>query len=356
MTGKNTTHYLAKVFDENVIFSMTDLDGVITYASKAFCKISGYSIDELIGHPHSIIRHPDMSTEIFKKLWDSLKQHKEWSGEVKNRKKDGSYYWVIANISSEYDENGEHIGYRAIRHDITAQKKIETLKIEYEKRNELLEKQFDEKIIEVIKLNQDIKNSQKEIIFTMGTIGESRSRETGFHVKRVAEYSKLLALHAGLNEYEAEILKQASPMHDIGKIGIPDAILNKPDSLNNDERIIMNAHAKLGFDMLNHSDNELLSAAAIVSHEHHEKWDGSGYPRGLEGENIHIYARITAIADVFDALGSDRKYKKAWDDEKIFELFRNESAKHFDPILIEIFFNHLDEFLAIRDEFAEELS
>ncbi|WP_457748670.1 HD domain-containing phosphohydrolase [Sulfurimonas sp.] len=203
------------------------------------------------------------------------------------------------------------------------------------------------------KLTQEIESTQKEVVFTMGAIGESRSKETGNHVKRVAEYSRLLALFYGLSEKEAEMLKQASPMHDIGKVAIPDAVLNKPGRFNAEERAIMDTHAELGYQMLHHSQRPLLQAAAIVAYEHHEKWDGSGYPRGLQGENIHIYGRITALADVFDALGSDRVYKKAWDDERIFTLFREERAKHFDPKLIDIFFENLEKFLEIRDQFRD---
>lgn len=150
------------------------------------------------------------------------------------------------------------------------------------------------------------------------------------------------------------MLKQASPMHDIGKVAIPDAILNKPGRFDDKEREIMNTHANLGYEMLKHSNRPLLKMAAIVANEHHEKWNGSGYPKGLSGENIHIYGRITALADVFDALGSDRVYKKAWNDEKIFNFFKEEKAKHFDPKLIDIFFEHLDEFLKIRENFKDE--
>jgi HD-GYP domain-containing protein (c-di-GMP phosphodiesterase class II) len=207
---------------------------------------------------------------------------------------------------------------------------------------------------EIKELNNEIEVTQREVVFTMGAIGESRSKETGNHVKRVAEYSKLLALYYGLPKQEAEMLKQASPMHDIGKIAIPDSILNKPGRFNDDEREIMNTHAKLGFDMLKNSQRPLLKMAATVAHEHHEKWDGTGYPKGLKGEDIHIYGRITALADVFDALGSERVYKKAWDDEKIFKLFKEERGKHFDPKLVDIFFDNLDEFLKIRDTFKDK--
>ncbi len=202
-------------------------------------------------------------------------------------------------------------------------------------------------------LNKEIEETQREVVFTMGAIGESRSKETGNHVKRVAEYSKLLALFYGLSEEESEMIKQASPMHDIGKVAIPDAVLNKPGRFNEEERAIMDTHAQLGYEMLKHSQRPLLKAAAIVAYEHHEKYDGSGYPRGLAAEEIHIYGRITALADVFDALGSDRVYKKAWDDERIFSLFKEERGKHFDPLLIDIFFENINQFLAIRDKFQD---
>jgi len=204
-----------------------------------------------------------------------------------------------------------------------------------------------------VKLTNEIEETQKEVVFTMGAIGESRSKETGNHVKRVAEYSKVLALACGMDESEADLLKQASPMHDIGKIAIPDAVLKKPGRFNAEERAIMDSHAELGFNMIKNSERPLLKAAAIVAHQHHEKYDGTGYPQKLMGEEIHIYGRITALADVFDALGSDRVYKKAWEDEKIFKLFHKEKGKHFDPNLVDLFFENLDEMLSVRDRFKD---
>ena len=217
-----------------------------------------------------------------------------------------------------------------------------------------IHKKVEEGIEQIDSLHDEIEETQREIIFTMGAIGENRSKETGNHVKRVAEYSKLLALYYGLDHKEAEMLKYASPMHDIGKVAIPDSVLNKPGKFDESEREVMNTHAKLGYDMLKHSDRPLLKMAATVAYEHHEKWDGTGYPRGLQGEDIHIYGRITAIADIFDALGSDRVYKKAWSDERIFKLFKDESGKHFDPKLIDLFFENLDSFLKIRERFKDE--
>jgi len=208
-------------------------------------------------------------------------------------------------------------------------------------------------ISEVMQLNEDIEETQREIIYAMGEIGETRSKETGNHVKRVALYSKQLALLYGLPFKEANILHMASPMHDIGKVGIADSILNAPRKLTTDEFEIMKTHAELGYNMLKHSNKEILLAAAIVANTHHEKFDGSGYPNAIKAQEIHIYGRITAVADVFDALGSDRVYKKAWKLDDILTLLKNESGKHFDPKLIELFLHNLPIFLKIRDQFKD---
>ncbi|MEA2016895.1 MAG: HD domain-containing protein, partial [Campylobacterota bacterium] len=216
-----------------------------------------------------------------------------------------------------------------------------------------LEDMIEAGLKEIADLNEEIIDTQKEVVFTMGSIGESRSKETGNHVKRVAEYSKILALAYGKTEDEAELLRTASPMHDIGKVAIPDAILKKPGKLTKDEFEIMKTHASLGHDMLKMSTRPILNTAAIVSYQHHERWDGKGYPNGLKGEETHLYGRITAIADVFDALGSQRVYKPAWDDEKIFKLFKEESGHQFDPKLIDLFFENKDAILDVRDKFSD---
>lgn len=209
-------------------------------------------------------------------------------------------------------------------------------------------------ITETINLHKEIEDTQKDVIFSLGTIGEARSKETGNHVKRVAEYSYLLAKKYGLSQEEAELIRVASPMHDIGKVAIPDNILNKPGKFTKEEFEVMKEHAKLGYDMLKNSSRQILKASATVAYEHHEKWDGTGYPRGLSKEQIHIFGRITAVADVFDALGSDRCYKKAWPLEKILNLFKEQKAKHFEPKLVDIFFENLDEFLEIRDKYKDD--
>ena len=208
-------------------------------------------------------------------------------------------------------------------------------------------------VSQLIRANEEIINTQKELIARMGEIGETRSRETGNHVKRVAEYSRQLALLSGLPGDEAELLKMASPMHDIGKVAIPDRVLLKPGKLDAEEWEIMKTHASIGHELLCHSERPILQAAAIVAGQHHEKWDGSGYPEGLKGDDIHIYGRITALADVFDALGSERVYKKAWPLKQILELMNEQSGKHFDPQLVQLFQQNLPVFLSIRDEFSD---
>ena len=200
-----------------------------------------------------------------------------------------------------------------------------------------------------LRLREVIDHNQREIIYRLSEVVETRSKETGLHVKRVSLYCELIAKLLGLPKAEQDMLKRAAPLHDIGKIGIPDRILNKPGKLDPDEWAIMKTHSKIGYDMLKDSDLQLFRVAGIIAYYHHEKWDGSGYPLGLKGEEIPLYGRITAFADVFDALGSDRCYKKAWPLDRILKLIREESGHHFDPKIVKVFLEHLDDFIKIRD-------
>lgn len=202
-------------------------------------------------------------------------------------------------------------------------------------------------------LREEMETAEREIILTLAESGEQRSKETGQHVNRVAEYSALLGTLWGLPPDEVMRLRMAAPLHDIGKIAIPDAVLLKPGSLTPEEWSVMRTHAELGYEILRHSERRILKAAATISHEHHEKWDGSGYPRGLAGEAIHPYGRIAALADVFDALGSDRCYKQAWPMEKILEYVKEQSGRHFDPRLVNLFIDHRQDFLAVRERLKD---
>jgi len=213
---------------------------------------------------------------------------------------------------------------------------------------------LEEKNIELIQLNDEIEETLKETVFSMGVIEEQRSKETKNHTRRVSEYCILIAKKLNLPEDEVELISSASPLHDIGKIGISDYILLKSDSLTPDEFEIMKSHTIMGYNMLIHSQRKLLKAAAIIAYQHHEKWDGTGYPSGLSGEDIHLYGRITALADVFDALSTARTYKDRWDDEKVLDELRKERGKHFDPDLVDILFENIDDFIEIRKKYDTE--
>ncbi len=198
-------------------------------------------------------------------------------------------------------------------------------------------------------LNKEIIDTQKELIETLGETVERRSKEASQHVKRVANISYELALRIGLSKKEATLIRNASPMHDVGKIGIPDAILLKESSLNEEEYEHMKKHAQIGRDILAHSQRKVLKAASIIAYEHHEKWDGSGYPNSLKAEEIHIYGRITAIADVFDALLHKRCYKQAWHINEVIKYLKDEKGKHFDPQLVDIILENIEVFKDIEN-------
>jgi putative two-component system response regulator len=198
------------------------------------------------------------------------------------------------------------------------------------------------------RLLSELENGQKEMIFILAELMEATSDETGKHIKRIAEFSALMAkYHPTLDEDDADTLYHASPMHDIGKMTIPSEILHKPGALSEDEFTAMKRHTSNAHQLLSHSDRKLIKAAAIIAHEHHEKWNGKGYPRGLKGTAIHIYGRIVALADVFDALTHKRLYKEAWAVDDAVKYVIEHRETQFDPELVDIFQAHLDEFIAI---------
>ena len=198
------------------------------------------------------------------------------------------------------------------------------------------------------------KETEFEISARLGKASESRDPETGGHIRRMSYYSELLAKLYGLDDAESELILYAAPLHDIGKIGIADNILLKPGRFEDYEFDIMKTHAQLGADMLQ-TDKEypVLQAGYVIALEHHEKYDGSGYPHGKRGEDIHLYARIIAIADVFDALSSKRCYKEPMALEKVLEIMKKDSGTHFDPKLIDIFLENIEQFLEIKEKYKD---
>jgi putative two-component system response regulator len=200
---------------------------------------------------------------------------------------------------------------------------------------------------QVAEKTKELTETRIEIIRRLGMAAEF------MHIYRVSEFCKTIALNYGFPENEAELLLNVSPMHDIGKLGVPDSILQKPGKLTEDEFEVVKKHTIIGATIIGDHESDLLRTAKMVALEHHERWDGKGYPRGLVGIETNIFARITALADVFDALTSKRPYKEAWKTEDALDYIRQESGKHFDPKVVEAFFNGVDRIYEIQDRYKE---
>jgi len=214
--------------------------------------------------------------------------------------------------------------------------------------------QYSQDLESVVKQRtKELLDTQKEMIERLGLVAEYRDNETAAHTIRVGLYSGIIAKAIGLSDKEAEQVRLAAPMHDIGKIGIPDDVLLKKSKLDDDEWALMKQHSEFGYNILKGSESRILKNAGIIALTHHEKWDGSGYPLGLNEGDIHLYGRITAISDVFDALTMARPYKKAWSIEDAVKLINDEKGKQFDPALVDIFNQVLEQLLAVREEFSD---
>ncbi|CCQ74907.1 HD domain-containing phosphohydrolase [Magnetospira sp. QH-2] len=233
-----------------------------------------------------------------------------------------------------------------VLHRIRNMLEVRLLYKERQRQNEHLEDMVRQR-------TRELEATRLEIIRRLGRAGEYRDNETGMHVIRMSKSCQVLALAAGLGEETAEMILQASPMHDVGKIGIPDNILLKPGKLEGEEWEIMKTHAEIGGSILGEHDSPIMSLASSIALCHHEKWDGTGYPNGLKGEEIPIEGRIAAVADVFDALTSERPYKKGWSVADALNFINEQSGKQFDPKLVVLFNENLDAILEIREQYAD---
>jgi len=200
----------------------------------------------------------------------------------------------------------------------------------------------------------EIRDRERELIFRISRAAEFRDPETGAHIQRMAHYSQIIARGLDLDAATQKLILEAAPMHDVGKIGIPDYILLKPGKLTVEEFEVMKGHARLGHELLKDSRSEIIVAGALIAISHHEKYDGSGYPNALKGKDIPLFGRIVAVADVFDALTSERPYKKAWALEDALHFLEEGRGKHFDPLCVEAFISGWDEVIAIRQRFRDE--
>ena len=234
-----------------------------------------------------------------------------------------------------------------VLHRIENMLEVRHLYNQQSKQSEILEQKVRDRTNEIM-------TTRLEIIQRLGRAGEYRDNETGMHVIRMSKSCQRLAIAIGLSEGHAEQIFQASPMHDVGKIGIPDHILLKPGKLGAEEWEIMKSHAEIGADIIGEHDSGLMIMAREIALTHHEKWDGSGYPKGLRAEQIPIEGRIAAVCDVFDALTSARPYKDPWPIEKAMALIQDEADKHFDPDLVKHFVSIQDQIIRIRDKYSDE--
>lgn len=206
---------------------------------------------------------------------------------------------------------------------------------------------------EVKKATSTILAREQELILRLAKAAEYRDPETGGHIQRMAHYSKLIAETLGQDEETCELMLQAAPMHDIGKLGIPDGILLKPGRLDEDEFAVMKQHPDMGYAILQGSQSRVIEMAAEIALSHHEKWDGSGYPKGLSGAAIPLSGRIVAVADVFDALTSVRPYKRAWSLDQARDFLASNAGSHFDPSCVEAFLSRWDDVKAIQARYAD---
>lgn len=200
----------------------------------------------------------------------------------------------------------------------------------------------------------EIRDRERELIFRISRAAEFRDPETGAHIQRMAHYSQIIARGLDLDDAACKLILEAAPMHDVGKIGIPDYILLKPGKLTVEEFEVMKGHARLGHELLKDSHSEIMRAGAEIAISHHEKYDGSGYPHGLKGQGIPLFGRIVAVADVFDALTSERPYKKAWPLEEAVRFLEEGRGRHFDPLCVEALLAGWNEVLDVRRRFQDE--
>lgn len=294
-------------------------EGEIISANDNFCRALGFNCDELVGRSFASIENS--GSDFKQRVLNKVKAEGFTSRIIKILGKNGEEHTLSTVIVGIHDLNGGLHSLLGLNQDIS----------------------------DSIKLSEEIIETQKELIYVMGEVVENRSRETGRHIKRIAQISELLAQKYGLGKEHASMIKMAAPMHDIGKVGIPDAILHKPGKLTQEEFAIMKEHAKLGFEMLKKLDKPLVSMAARIAHEHHERYDGQGYPLNLQGEMISIEGRIVSLVDVFDALSCERCYKKPWPDEAIINYMNAEKGKQFDPELVDLFIENFEAIKSIRD-------
>lgn len=313
-----------EIAEKNQILFRLDIDRNFIYANETFLEIASLEAKKIIGKNFYEFLDESQS-QTFYQIGQSLVETGAYDGILNYVRPDGQSFYIKSNAVYIRNLQNEPIEIMAVGTDIT----------------------------QIIEFQKEIEKVQQDVIIAMGTICEGKSRETGNHIKRVAKYSKLLAKLYGCTQEDQKLIEIASPMHDIGKIGIPDTILSKPDKLTPEEYEIMKTHTTLGADMLQNSNRKILKTAAEIARSHHEWWAGGGYPNNLKGEEIPLFGRITAITDVFDAISNDRCYKKAWLMPDVITYIRGLKGKQFEPKLVDLMLGNIDQFLSISKSYKD---
>jgi len=302
---------------------ITDMESVIQWVNPAFTTITGFTWKDSIGRKPSILRSKQTTIETYKEMWSVILSGGWWRGEVVNKKRSGEEWYSFLSISQIKDDEGHPFAYVGISRDITEMKML----------------QFR------------LKDASLEAIYMLSVACEAKDEVTGSHVLRVQNYTEALARKLGFSDERAEEVGYSSMMHDVGKLHVPDAILKKPAPLSREEWVEMTKHPANGVAILR--DKPFYELARQISENHHERWDGTGYPNGKKGEEIPLAARITTVADVFDALTTERPYKRAWNEEEALKELVEQKGKAFDPEVVDAFVSlHKEGYVAeIRQRF-----
>jgi PAS domain S-box-containing protein len=307
--------------------TITDINSVIEYVNPAFTSITGYTAEEVIGRKPSIQKSRHTTQETYREMWATIEKGGWWRGEIFNVTKTGEEWCSMLSISQVRDGQGKPFAYVGIARDITEMKTLQAR----------------------------LKAAGLEAIFMLAVAAEAKDEVTGSHIQRVQHYSEALALRLGLSREYAEEIGYSSMMHDVGKIHIPDTILKKAGALSEDEWESMRKHPQHGVAILR--EDPFYTTAREIAGNHHERWDGTGYPAARKGETIPIASRIVTVADVFDALTSPRPYKQEWPEQKAIEELLRQKGKAFDPDVVEAFVSLYDDgtVRSIREQFPPSL-
>jgi len=303
--------------------TITDIDSVIQYINPAFTAITGFTAEEVIGKKPNIQRSPKTTGDTYKAMWEVILQGGWWRGEIVNLRKNGEEWHSLLSISQVRDAQGRPVAYVGIARDITPMKQLQLR----------------------------LKQAGLEAIFMLAAAAEAKDEVTGSHLQRVQNYSHALALKLGFSGEQAEEIGYSSMMHDVGKIHVPDSILKKIGYLTEEEWKGMREHPNHGVAILR--KDPFFETAREIAGNHHEKWDGTGYPLGKAGPEIPLASRIVTVADVFDALTTARPYKRAWSEKEALQEIINLKGRAFDPAVVDAFVRIYEEGLvdAILDRF-----